>query len=149
MSAEEFEVGVVDSRTLEEKLTAINASLDLYEVVTTMEYVLKKYDDSSDDPITPEEMTEEELDSGDLAFASVDVTLNLNNDHFRFIRVDRRNTFKYTIMTQINFDNIVHSEEYTELQPELDALAEKIKALGTGDTKTKAESKYLVGGARD
>lgn len=147
--SEEFEVGVVDSRTLEEQLSVLNSSLDLYEIVMMTEYTLKKYSDNSDEPVTEDEVPAEELDENEFDIASVDITLNLNTDYFRVIRIDKGRTFKYSIICQVNFDNIVHTKDYLERQPLLDALTDRIKAIGTGTASQKsAESNYLVGGGK-
>lgn len=140
----EFQVGVEDTRTLEEMLTKLNSSLDLYEILLTTEYVLVKYDDSSDEPVIEEDLSPEELRETELEIASLDVTLNLNNDYFRVIRVDRGSRHKYSIISQVDFDNIVHVKEYTEKMLAIDEFANRLKAIGTGNLKKDAESKYLL-----
>lgn len=138
----DFQVGVEDSRTLEEILVKLNSSLDLYEVVLTTDYVLVKFDDSSDNVMQSEE------DENEFETASVDVTLNLNNDYFRVIRIDGTNRHKYSIISQVDFDNIVHVKEYTEKKQEIDSFVERLKVIGTGKLKEKAESKYLLNGGK-
>lgn len=146
--SEDFQVGVEDIRTLDEQLAVLNSSLDLYEILLTTEYVLQKYDDSSDSPVLEDEVPPEELDENEFDIASVDVTLNLNNDYFRIMRVDKGNKFKYSIMSQVNFDNIVHIKEYNERKQNIDAFADRIIAIGTGKLKKEAESKYLLNGGK-
>lgn len=144
MSDAEFQVGVEDTRTLEEMLSKLNSSLDLYEILLTTEYVLQKYDDSSDSPVLEEDVSREELDENEFDVASVDVTLNLNNDYYRVMRVDKGNRHKYSIISQVDFDNIVHVKEYSERKPNIDSFAERLIAIGTGKLKKEAESKYLL-----
>ena len=144
----DFQVGVEDVRTLDEQLAVLNSSLDLYEILLTTEYVLQKYDDSSDSPVLEDEVPPEELDENEFDVASVDVTLNLNNDYFRIMRVDKGNKFKYSIMAQVNFDNIVHIKEYNEKKQNIDAFADRVIAIGTGKLKKEAESKYLLNGGK-
>lgn len=148
MSEPEFQVGVEDTRTLEEKLVELNSSLDLYEIILTTEYVLLKYDDASDNPVVEEDIPREELDENEFEVAAVDVTLNLNNDYYRVLRIDRGTKFKYSVISQINFDNIVHIEEYKEKSLSIDNFADRIIAIGTGKLKKQAESKYLLNGGK-
>ena len=144
----DFQVGVEDTRTLAEQLAVLNSSLDLYEILLTTEYVLQKYDDSSDSPVLEDEVPPEELDENEFDVASVDVTLNLNNDYFRVMRVDKGNKYKYSIMAQVNFDNIVHIKEYIGREITIDAFADRVVAIGTGKLKKEAESKYLLNGGK-
>lgn len=144
----EFQTGVVDSRTLEEMLVKLNSSLDLYEILLTTEYVLLKYDDSSDSQTIDEDVPDNEIGDDSIVTAAIDVTLNLNNDYFRIIRIDKNNIYKYSIISQVDFDNIVHVKEYSEKQATIDAFADRLIAIGTGKLKEKAESKYLLNGGK-
>lgn len=138
-----FEVGVEDIRSLEEKLSVINPKLDLYEFLMTQEYVSVKFDDSTDGEI--------ELDNEERKRAGIDFTLNINNDYVRVLRLDSIRGFKYAVLAHIDMNNITHEVESKETLELIENLAKKIESIGLrkDDLKTKAETKYLIGGAKD
>lgn len=137
-----FEVGIEDVRTLEEKLSVIVPKLDLYEFLMSQEYVSVKFDDSTDE--------EREIVEEGMRVAGIDFTLNINNDYVRILRLDSLNKYKYAILAQIDMNNITHETESKEVVESIESLAKKIESLGLrkDDLKTQAESKYLIGGAK-
>ena len=147
---EEFETGVVNSRSPEELLTLVNAKLDLYEVVQTMEYVVQKYAeegtgkyDENDIEFVGEEGAEEPEKS------TVDITLNLNSDYFRLVKVEYSLTsMKYTMMCQVDFENLVWEVTSEADMPEYESLVERLRAFGSGKFKAEGEKKYLLDGGK-
>jgi hypothetical protein len=147
---EDYETGVVDTRSPTELLTLVNAKLDLYEVVQTMEYVVQKYAEEGtgkydendiefigDEGIEPEKST-------------VDITLNLNSDYFRLIKIEKSSTnMKYTMMCQVDFDNLVWEVESEANVPEYENLINRLRTFGSGKFKAEGEKKYLLDGGKN
>ncbi len=148
---EEFETGVVNTRSPEELLSLINAKLDLYEVVQTMEYVVQKYAeegtgkyDENDIEFVGEEGEEEPEKS------TVDITLNLNSDYFRLVKVEYSLTnMKYTMMCQVDFDNLVWEVTSEADMPEYENLIKRLQSFGSGKFKAEGEKKYLLDGGKN
>lgn len=143
---EEFQTGVEDSRSQEELVGLITARLDLFEVLLLTTYVLKKYSDDSVN--NPEDEGIEIEKEEDRLPTAVDLTLNLDNDFFRALRIDKPKEFHYTFICQIDFDNVVVDKVSSEKDPTLEKLIERIKSLGEGNQKAEAEKHYLYNGGK-
>lgn len=146
------DIGVEDVRTTETKLGIINSKLDLFEILLLSTYINKKYSDDSVGVHDVEEISEDEIEPTETIIpgtSAIDYTLNLDNDYFRALRIDKNNTHRYSFITQVDFDNIVIDEEnLSETKPEFEALIQRIKDIGEGNQKAEAEKKYLYNGGK-
>lgn len=147
---DEFETGVENSRPPEELLSLVNAKLDLYEIVQTMEYVVQKYaeegsgkyDENDIEFVGGEEVEPEK--------SSVDITLNLNSDYFRIVKVEYTSTdMKYTMMCQVDFENMVWEVKSESDLPDYENLIKRLQTFGSGKFKAEGEKKYLLDGGKN
>lgn len=143
---DQFQTGVEDSRTQEELMGLVTARLDMYEVLLSTTYVLKKYSDDSVN--NPEDEGIEIEKEEDRLPTAVDLTLNLDNDFFRALRIDKPKEHHYTFICQIDFDNLVIDSVSVEKDPNLEKLIERIKSMGEGNQKAEAEKHYLYNGGK-
>ena len=151
MTAEsKFNSGVEDSRTPDQMMTLVKAKLDLFEVLQSVGYVLTKFlEDGSGKYDSEAGEADAELDGNEKS--SMDITLNLDNDYFRVLKIDlAKDCYKYSVISQIDFDNIVWDYTTTTgTAPEYEDLIEKLRQFGNGKFKSIGESKYLLNGGKN
>jgi hypothetical protein len=155
MTDPQFNSGVVDTRTPEQFMTLVTAKLDLYEVVQSMDYVQTKFDEQKFGQYDNEVeagIADAEYELGlEAEKSSIDVTLNLNSDYFRVIRLDMPDkSYKYSVLCQIDFDNMVWDvqTEPERTNAQYEALVDKLRQFGSGKFKSLGESKYLLNGGK-
>ena len=146
---EEFETGVENSRPPEELLSLVNAKLDLYEIVQTMEYVVQKYAEEGSGKYDENDMEFVDGEEVEPEKSSVDITLNLNSDYFRIVKVEYTPTdMKYTLMCQVDFENMVWEVKSQSDLPEYENLIKRLQVFGSGKFKAEGEKKYLLDGGK-
>ncbi len=156
MSDPKFNAGVVDIRTPEQMLVIVKAKLDMFEVIQSVGYVQTKFDEQKFgvyDSEVEEGIADAEVQLGMGAEkSSFDVTLNLDSDYYRVIRLDLPDkTYKYSAICQVDFDNLVW--DVTASAPEqtiqeYEDLIDKLRQFGSGKFKALGETKYLLNGGK-
>ena len=147
---DEFVVGVEETRSNEELLKIVKAKLDLFEVLQSTTYVLTKFaEEGSGKYDTEAGEFDAMVDEGEKS--SMDITINLDNDYFRVLKIENSLTeFKYSVICQIDFDNVTFDHETTDgVDQEYEDLIDTIRAFDTGEFKKKGESKYLLDGGKN
>lgn len=148
-----FEVGVENSQDETELLSKVQAKLDMYEVVQTMEYVVQKYDEEvtgkyDENSVSEFDVEEEGLEEKE--HSTADITLNLNSDYFRIVKVEYApDNMKYTVMCQIDFENLVWEKLSNADVPEYEGLLNRLREFGSGKFKAEGEKKYLLDGGKN
>lgn len=147
---EEFETGVEDTRSIETLLNLINMKLDIFEISASTTYVLHKFAEEGSGKYDSEEGEYQAMmDEGEKS--TLDITLNLDNDYFRVLKIEQSlDNYKYSVIAQIDFDNITFDEEVTgENSQKYEDLISRLRNFGDEKYKRKAEEKYLVGGGKN
>jgi len=146
---DEFETGIENTRNPEELLSLINAKLDLFEIIQTMEYVVQKYAEEGSGKYDENDMEFVGGEEVEPEKSTVDITLNLNSDYFRLVKVEYTPTdMKYSLMCQVDFDNLVWEVKSDADLPDYENLIQRLRTFGSGKFKAEGEKKYLLDGGK-